>query len=143
MAIRIRIRIRIRDPDPYLYCDTGKTCLGEGMHCLIASSVSSVALFAAFLFTVYYQLFIVLFFHIFVGQSQAKCKFTYRIFNKLLIMVGYSKNAQKSYVLCTLPRSLFVITQSRKLTGFKSRCTTLMTCCAVCSRSWRCCFVNG
>jgi len=27
-----------RDPDPY--CDTGKTCLGGGMHCPSASSLS-------------------------------------------------------------------------------------------------------
>ena len=32
--------IQIRDPDtaPDPYCDTGKTCLGGGMHCPSASS---------------------------------------------------------------------------------------------------------
>jgi len=31
------------DPDLDLYCDTGKTCLGRGMHCSRTSSASSLA----------------------------------------------------------------------------------------------------
>jgi len=31
------VAIRIRDPDTDPYCDTGKTCLGGGMHCPSAS----------------------------------------------------------------------------------------------------------
>ena len=29
------------DPDLDLYCDTGKTCLGRGMHCPSASCLAS------------------------------------------------------------------------------------------------------
>jgi len=38
MAIKVTDPDTDPDMDPDPYCDTGKTCLGRGMHCPIASS---------------------------------------------------------------------------------------------------------